>query len=201
MKGLFILGFSLITLAVNQLSALAQTRQPTNAELRRLRQELQQLINSTKKNRAIHIQDGRNQAEKQARESFVHAWSKVEPGLAPFFGWWWGYEDTRYIYPSNTKGHVCVISSSEGYGSFATGILSNGVIQTSRGEVLLKEGAYLGSALLDKGRFVRNNDIPFNSPRPLEPLTKLEISDSQQKNTISQQFNAAGCTNLKPVKR
>ncbi|MEH1786761.1 MAG: hypothetical protein V7L23_14570 [Nostoc sp.] len=79
MKGLFILGFSLITLAVNQLSALAQIRQPTNAELRRLRQELQQLINSTKKNRAIHIQDGRNQAEKQARESFVHAWSKVEP--------------------------------------------------------------------------------------------------------------------------
>jgi cob(I)alamin adenosyltransferase len=43
-RSLFILGFSLITLGVNELSVLAQTRQPTNAEIKRLRQELEQQI-------------------------------------------------------------------------------------------------------------------------------------------------------------
>lgn len=201
MRSLFILGLSLVMFSANQLSALAQTRQVTNVELRKLRQELQKAITLSKKNNSTFIQDHRTAKEKQDRESFIRAWSKIEPGLAPFLGWWWGYEDMRYIYPSNTKGHVCVISSNDGgYGSFATGIFSNGVIQTSRDELLLKERAYLGSASLEKGRFVRNYDIPLNSPKPLEPLTKLfqEISEFQHKSEVYQQFNAAGCTNLKP---
>ena len=203
MKGLFILGFNLITLTANQLSALAQTRQPTNAELRKLRQELQQQIRSIKNNSVGggYLQDRRTQIEKDTRESFVRAWSKVEPGLAPFIGVWDGYEDTRHIYPSNTKGRVCVVWTEEGYGGTTTGILSNGVIQTSRGEVLFKEGNYLGSGFLKNGRFVGNNgEIPFNSPRPLESLTKLldYISEPPEKNKVTQQFNSAGCTTSKP---
>lgn len=85
---LFILGFSLVTLAANHLSVLAQTRQPTNAEIKRLRQEFQQHIRRTKNNStgASYLQDRRTQVEKNTRESFVRAWSKAEPGLAPFLG-------------------------------------------------------------------------------------------------------------------
>jgi hypothetical protein len=202
---LFILGLSLMTLGVNQLSALAQTRQPTNAEIKRLRQELQQDIRLIKNNStgASYLQDTRTQLEKNTRESFVSAWSKTEPRLAPFFGIWGGYESVRHIYPSNIKGRVCVVKTGEGYGSVTTGIFSNGVIKTNVGEVLFKEGNYyLGAALLKNGKFVSDyGEIPLHSPSPLEPLNKLlnYIFEPSEKNQISQQFKAAGCTSSLPT--
>jgi hypothetical protein len=198
-RSLFILGFSLITLGVNELSVLAQTRQPTNAEIKRLRQELQQQISNVG---AGSLQDRRTQVEKKTRESFVRAWSKTEPELAPFFGRWVGYENTSHIYPSNSKGRVCVFETAEGSGRLTTGVFSNGVIKTNIGEVLFKEGNYyLGSALLKNGRFVGNNsEIPLRSPRPVESLSGLleSIFEASEKNQISQQFKAAGCTSSLP---
>jgi hypothetical protein len=203
MRSLFILGLSFISLITNQLSVLAQTRQPTNAELTKLRQEFQQFIRSTKNNNvgAGYIQDRRTQNEKNTRESFVNAWSKVEPNLAPFMGLWYGYEDIRHIYPSNIKGRVCVVSTGEGYGGFDTGVFSNGVIITNNGQVLFKEGNFLGSGSLRDGRFVSSNgEIPFHSPRPLKPLNELinYIFESPDKNQVSQQFKAAGCISNLP---
>ena len=201
---LFILGFSLITLTANELSVLAQTRQPTNTELRKLRQGLQQQIRRTKNNNvgASYLQDRRTQVEKKTRESFVRAWSKTEPELAPFFGQWVGYENISHIYPSNSKGRVCVVETAEGSGRLTTGVFSNGVIKTNIGEVLFKEGNYyLGSALLKNGRFVGNNsEIPLHSPRPVESLSGLleYIFEASEKNQISQQFKAAGCTSSLP---
>jgi hypothetical protein len=199
MRSLFILGFSLITLGANELSVLAQTRQPTNAEIKRLRQELQQQIRRTKNNNvgAGYIQDRRTQAEKNTRESFVRGWSQIEPRLAPFMGVWYGYEDIRHIYPSKIKGHVCIISTGEGYGRFDTGVFLNGVIITNNGQVLFKEGNFLGLGSLKNGKFVSSNgEIPLNNPRPLEPLNKLldYIFEQPDKSQISQQFNNAGCT-------
>jgi hypothetical protein len=195
---LFILGFSLITLAANELSVLAQTRQPTNTELRKLRQELQQYIIRLTKNNTVHLQDRRTQVEKNTRESFVRAWSKTEPELAPFFGRWVGYENSSHIYPSNSKGRVCVVETAEGSGRLTTGVFSNGVIKTNIGEVLFKEGNYyLGSALLKNGRFVSNSsEIPLHSPEPVKSLSGLleNIFEASEKNQISQQFKAAGCT-------
>ncbi|MCF4966852.1 hypothetical protein CV014_06845 [Nostoc sp. CMAA1605] len=206
MRSLLIIGSSLIILMANHSSVLAQIRQPTNAELRRLRQEFQQVIKSTINNSvsASYIQDRRTQNEKNNRKSFVNAWSKVEPKLAPFMGVWSGYESSKHIYPSNIRGRVCVIWTGDGSGSMDTGVFSNGFIKTSRGEVLFKEGNYLGSALLKNGKFIRNYDIPFNSPRPLGSLTKLleYMYDAQaEKITVSQKFQAAGCTNSTKVNR
>ncbi len=198
-RSLFILGFSLITLGVNELSVLAQTRQPTNAEIKKLREELQQQISNVG---AGSLQDRRTQVEKKTRESFVRAWSKTEPELAPFFGRWVGYENSSHIYPSNSKGRVCVFETAEGSGRLTTGVFSNGVIKTNIGEVLFKEGNYyLGSALLKNGRFVGNNsEIPLRSPRPVESLSGLleNIFEASEKNQISQQFKAAGCTSSLP---
>ena len=203
-RSLFILGFSLITLGVNELSVLAQTRQPTNAEIKRLRQELQQQISRTKNNNvgASYLQDRRTQVEKKTRESFVRAWSKTEPGLAPFMGIWSGYEHSEHIYPSNTKGKVCIVSTGEGSGSLTTGILSNGLIKINGRKIMLfKEGNFLGYALLKNGRFVSDNgEIPLNNPGPIEPLNRLleSIFEASEKNQISQQFKAAGCTSSLP---
>jgi hypothetical protein len=202
---LLIIGLSLITLAANQLSALAQTRQPTNAEIKRLRQELQQFIRSAKNNTvgAGYLQDTRTQVEKKTRESFVRAWSKTEPKLAPFFGSWVEYESIRHIYPSNTKGQVCIVSTGEGYGSFNTGTLSNGLINTNGREVIFKEGNFLGFALLKNGIFVSNNgEIPLNNPRPVKPLGRLleYISEASEKSKIKKQFTSAGCTSSLPKK-
>ena len=198
-RSLFILGFSLITLGVNELSVLAQTRQPTNAEIKRLRQELQQQISNVG---AGSLQDRRTQVEKKTRESFVRAWSKTEPELAPFFGQWVGYENISHIYPSKSKGRVCVFETAEGSGSLTIGVFSNGVIKTNIGGVLFKEGNYyLGSALLKNGRFVGNNsEHPFRSPTTIEPLNKLleNIFEASEKKQISQQFKAAGCTSSLP---
>jgi len=200
-RSLFILGFSLITLGVNELSVLAQTRQPTNAELKKLRQELQQFIRSVKNNRTgvgyLQVQDRLTQVEKKTRESFVRAWSKTEPGLAPFMGIWSGYEHSEHIYPSNTKGKVCIVSTGEGSGS-----LTNGLIKINGRKIMLfKEGNFLGSALLKNGRFVSDNgEIPLNNPRRIEPLNRLleSIFEASEKNQISQQFKAAGCTSSLP---
>ena len=204
-RSLFILGFSLITLGVNELSVLAQTRQPTNAEIKRLRQELQQQISRTKNNNvgASYLQDRRTQVEKKTRESFVRAWSKTEPGLAPFMGIWSGYEHSEHIYPSNTKGKVCIVSTGEGSGSLTTGILSNGLIKINGRKIMLfKEGNFLGYALLKNGRFVSDNgEIPLNNPGPIEPLNRLlleYISEASEKSKIEKQFKAAGCTSSLP---
>ncbi len=202
-RSLFILGFSLMTFSANELSALAQTRQPTNAELSKLREELQQEIRRTKNNNvgAGYIIDRRTQVEKNTRESFIRAWSKVEQRLAPFMGVWYGYEDIRHIYPSKIKGHVCIVSTGEGYGRFDIGVFSNGVIITNNGQVLFKEGNFLGSGSLRNGKFISSNgEIPLNNPRPLESLNKLlnYIIEQPDKSQISQQFKAAGCTSSLP---
>ncbi len=181
------------------LPVLAQNRQPTNADLQRLQKDLQEHVSSLKKNSSIahYIQDSRTEAEKNKRESFVSRWSKIEPKLAPFLGNWSGYEAGISIYPSNTKGRVCVVSTNGGFGSIATGIFSNGVIQTSRGEVIFKNGNYLGSALLKNGRFQGNYETPFKSPRVLQPINNgvsgMYDSSEKEKMTVIRSLKKYGC--------
>ena len=113
-----------------------------------------------------------------------------------------GYENISHIYPSKSKGRVCVFETAEGSGSLTIGVFSNGVIKTNIGGVLFKEGNYyLGSALLKNGRFVGNNsEHPFRSPTTIKPLNKLleNIFEASEKKQISQQFKAAGCTSSLP---
>ena len=89
MKGrsLFGLIVSLAVLGVESLPVLAQSqRYPTSTEMQRLRQEFRQLIRLTQTDQvgANYIQDRRTQAQRQNRESFVRAWSNIEPEAAPF---------------------------------------------------------------------------------------------------------------------
>lgn len=196
---IFTLGLSIAIFCTNHLSVLAQNRQPTNTDLRKLQKDLQEHVSSLKNNSSIahYIQDSRTQAEKNKRESLVSRWSKIEPKLAPFLGDWSGYEAGISIYPSNTRGRVCVASTNIAYGSVTTGIFTNGAIQTSRGEILFKNGNYLGSALLKKGRFERNYETPFKSPRALEPINKgisgMFDASEKQKTMLIRSLRKYGC--------
>jgi len=201
MKGRSILGLvvSLAVLGAGSLPVLAQSqRYPTATQLQRLRQQFRQSIRSIQNDQvgANYIQDRRTQAQRQNRESFVRAWSNIEPEAATFFGSWSGYEEIRHIYPSNIRGRVCIVTTGEGYGSVSLGFVSNGQIRTNNGEVIFKEGNYLGVAKLDNNKPVIPLEIPLNSPKPLETATQLRefIIEVQDKNRVIQQFNASGCT-------
>lgn len=202
-KNLLVFGLSLAILGISDLSAVAQNRKPTTAEIQRLRQELRNNVNSRKGTvGADYIRDIRTQAEKRDRDTFVNAWSKAQPQLAPYLGGWIGYEASRTIYPSNVKGRVCVLSTDETEVTASTGILSNGAIHTDKGEVLFKEGNHLGTALLKSGRFISNYETPLRSPTVLKPIDKLlepmSHLSTRYQNAIINKFKNTSCTALKP---
>ncbi|GET35507.1 hypothetical protein MiSe_02490 [Microseira wollei NIES-4236] len=180
-------------LAISATTSLAQQqseRYPTATELQRLREKLRQQIRSS------NIQDRRSPAEKQSREAFVRAWSRVAPAVSPFLGDWSGYEESLSIYPSNTSGRVCLIYIGIQEAELSLGTVSNGQIRTNRREVILKEGDYLGVAS------VRNNqpdifvETPYHSPVSLPAPRQFAQSSgttTEEVNKVVREFNASGC--------
>lgn len=205
MKERSLLGLMVIltVFGTGSLAVFAQSqRYLTAAEMQRVRQEFRQLIRLRQNDQigANYIQDRRTQAERKNRELFVRAWSNLEPEAAPFFGSWSGFEEIRHIYPSNVRSRVCIFTTGEGYGNLSMGFMSNGQILTSNGEVIFKEGSYLGVAKFDNNKPVITLEIPLNSPRLLKTATQLRefIFEVQDKNRAVQQFNNAGCTTSLP---
>jgi hypothetical protein len=203
-KSLLSFGLVLASFAVTPLATLAQGsgKFPTSAEMQRLRQDFQRVIRSHQSNpqSRVYIQDRRSQSEKQSRESFVRAWSQTEPQLAPFLGNWSGYEENIEIYPSRTKGRVCIVTTGEGYGSLSLAFFSNGAIHDNKGAVIFKDRNYLAFARLQNGKFQVFDNTPLNSPMPLQSIEKLGeyILDLKQRNLVFQQFRNASCTTSRP---
>ena len=201
-KLLTIVGFvAMAILAISATTTWSQQpseRYPTATELPRLREKLRQQIRSS------NIQDTRSPAEKQSREAFVRAWSRVDSAVAPFLGDWSGYEEGLSIYPSNTRGRVCLIYIGIQEAELSLGTVSNGQIRTNQREVILKEGDYLGVAS------VRNNqpDILVETPYsfPVSLRTPRQFAESsrtttEEVNKVVREFNAAGCTAALPSRR
>ena len=192
---------------------LAQSqRYPTATEMRRLREQFRQKIQLVERERAHYFQGRRTQQEKQARESFVRAWSKVDPVIAPFLGSWATNENSLNIYPSNTRGRVCLIWTGDEDGKLILGSVSNGQIRArdarsareAHRSLFFREGKYLGSAVVENNKPKIDLDIPLNSPSPLEAPPRgsiYESIDAQQTNEIVRKFNAAGCTDSLPRRR
>lgn len=183
------------TLSINYLPSFAQSeRYPTAAEIPGLRQKLRQQIRDIES--TGQVTDNRNLAERQSRESFVRNWSRIDPAIAPFLGEWGGYEESLAVYPSNTRGRVCLIYIGIQATDFSLGNISNGVIRTSDREVILKEGDYLGIGV------VMNNkpDIPVAAPyhfsrfmQPAREFAKLSAATTEEIEQVVRKFNAAGC--------
>ncbi|MFB2833501.1 hypothetical protein [Floridanema evergladense] len=199
------LGLSIIALNVCSWQVFAQSyseRYPTNAELMRLREKLRGQIR-TRENEN-EFKDSRISADKQRYNSFVSAWAKVDRIVAPFLGYWSGYEESLLVYPGNSKGRVCIIYEGLGENELFFGNVIDGEIRTNRKEVIIKQGNYLGVAS------VRNNqpDIfvtpPYMNPRI--PLTMSEFMNRARMNRpdippMVQKFKTSGCRDGLPSQR
>lgn len=199
------LGLSLIILKICCLQVFAQSaseRYPTNTELVRLREKLRRQIRTIENGN--EFKDFRSSADKQRRASFVSAWTKVDPIVAPFLGYWSGYEESLLIYPGNNKGRVCIIYEGLGIVEISFGNVVNGQIRTDEKETIIKEGNYLGVAT------VRNNqpDI-FVTPPYMNPRITLLMSEFMRMSSMNrpdiaemvQKFKASGCRDGLPSKR
>ncbi|MBD2776322.1 hypothetical protein [Iningainema tapete] len=186
MKGTTLLGFgvSLAVLGAWLLPVFAQSqRYPTDAEVQQQMRQFQKLIPI--------IGDGRTPSETASRESFVKAWSQVEPAVAPFMGEWSEKSQVMSIFPSSVKGRVCIITLDLGEtnsASFEFGSISKGQIRTSSTlAVIVKRGDYIGVAF-PGWTFV------FGSPRIVRTPTNSSLLRNPKTSRIIQQFKAAGCT-------
>lgn len=198
MKNQPLLALSLAVISILLISyfpSFAQSeRYPTAAEIQGLRKKLRQQIGDIES--TGQITDNRNLAPRQSRESFVRNWSRIDPTIAPFLGEWGGYEESLAVYPSNTRGRVCLIYIGIQATEFSLGNISNGVIQTSDRDVILKEGDYLGIGV------VMNNkpDIPVAVPyhfskvmQPAREFAKLSAATTEEIEQVVRKFDAAGC--------
>ncbi|WP_143170994.1 hypothetical protein [[Phormidium ambiguum] IAM M-71] len=196
---------SILTLTVCSWKVIAQSaseRYPTSTELVRLREKLRSQIRAIE--RENEFKDFRTSDDRQRHTSFISAWAKVDPIVAPFLGYWSGYEESLLIYPRNTKGSVCIVYEGLGEVELYFGNVINGQIRTEQNESIIKEGDYLAIAT------VRNNqaDIfvtpPYMNPRI--PLTGSEFMNRASMNRpdiaeMVKKFKASGCRDGLPSKR
>ncbi len=191
----------MVILAIGATTSWSQQqseRYPTATELQRLREKLRQQI------RSLNITDRRSPAEKQSREAFVRAWSRVDAAVAPFLGDWSGYEEGLSIYPSNTRGRVCLIYIGIQEAELSLGTVSNGQIRTNQREVILKEGDYLGVASVRDNKPDIFVETPYSFPISLRSPRQFAESSrttTEEVNKVVREFNAAGCTAALPSRR
>jgi len=199
------LGLSIIILRIWCLQVFAQStseRYPTTTELVRLQEKLRGQIRTIENGN--EFKDFRTSPDKQRRASFVSSWSKVDPIVAPFLGYWSGYEESLLIYPGNTKGRVCIIYEGLGENELYFGNVVNGEIRTDQKETIIKEGDYLAVAS------VRNNqpDI-FVTPPYMNPRITLKMNEFMNRARMNrpdippmvQKFKASGCRDGLPSNR
>lgn len=162
-------------------------------------QEIQSLIQQFKKNipkllRSSIYSDRRTPEQKQQISTFTQDWSNIDPSVAPFLGVWVAIEESKAIYPSRTKGKVCIVNSflpewdgSGGY-SFTIGTVSKGMIRTEDKLVLVKQGNFLLSSFVSRGK---PHGYEYAYPRPLKHPASLYSLEKEPE--IIQEFRQAGC--------
>jgi hypothetical protein len=181
----------------NPMSA-APERYPTNSEIKTIRQKFLQRIAKMKSDKvgSSLIRDRRSAKERQAMNLFVKSWSRVDPSIASFLGSWSG-DWLFYIYPSKKSQKVCVLSLDEGHLSFEGAFsIHNGIIRRGGGQVILREGLYLGTGSIQNGKPEYSDQIPFGSPTLPPSITEVVNSSREEegkKDSIRQRFKENGC--------
>jgi hypothetical protein len=178
-------------------------RYPTEQELQSLMQMFNQDIARFKQKPVMR--DLRSPQEKQQRVAFVKAWAQVDLEVAPFLGHWTAIEESMMIYPSRTKGEVCILETfipeqNESGVSLTFGKVVKGQIRTSYHTVLMQNGDFLGSASVDQGKL---SVYKYFYPRPLQdPATVSYLSrDLSRDKSVITRFRQAGCTAALPSDR
>jgi len=202
---------SFAVVATGSLSVYAQSqRYPTNVEIQQIIREFQQRASSPAYSRECcggTEADTRTAAQRQPLESFVKVWSRVDPTVSPFLGWWTNNDGDIGVYPSNVRGRVCVIRASLGSSyKFSVGSISSGKISLSgdlAGRVLLNQRTPIGNTFLlvayvgsdNTARAAPGSDI-YTYPQLPQAPTKLPLSKTnpQENSRMIREFNVAGCT-------
>ncbi|TAG97201.1 MAG: hypothetical protein EAZ09_05100 [Oscillatoriales cyanobacterium] len=204
-----IMSFAII--ATGSLSVFANSeRYPTDAELKKLRIDFEKQIDSFQKT------SRKDTPEINQLRAFRSAWSKVDPGVVSFLGSYSALEEGKFIYPSNTKGRVCIIdtylssrwgNTAESHGILLTvGSVSNGTIRTSNNHVFIQKGDYLGDTYVQKDNEARLYGYrligSLKSPSPTHiPGFNINYFPDWVKQEIIQKFKEAGCTASLPNRR
>ena len=205
---------NLTILGICSLPAFAQIRSeryPTDTEIQRLIAEFRSDIPNFRRSSDLGGDYLKHPIEKQLFEQvklFERAWSKVDPAVAPFLGTWNAGAPDWSIYPSTTRGRVCVIFNHPSRGGtpnnsyFSLGSVSNGQLrikgESFTGEsyrIFIIESNYLG------GMSIINNRPGISAYVWRSPLTNFiqsSIPDPQRRSRIIQQFKEAGCTAALP---
>ena len=203
-KNKFLLGFAscAILFGLGNSSALAQTRKPTAAEIQQAKTNLRQHVQSLKSSGMGHlIEDRRTPEQKQNRDRLVEAWKQEDPQIAPFLGSWTGYETVWSIYPSSTKGQVCIVSNAQGIVNLDFGTVVNNSIHSRKGILFVKEGNYLGVTIKSgNNQFAPIDDHPLNSPNSLKELYQFKglYNDFHPAPKLLKPYAQAGCTASAP---
>ncbi|TAF06035.1 MAG: hypothetical protein EAZ78_03670 [Oscillatoriales cyanobacterium] len=212
MKGRSLLGLimSLTILCTCSLAVFANSdRYPTDAELKKLRLDLEKQIN------LLQQITRKDPPEINQLRTLRSAWSKVDPGVVSFLGSYRALEEGKFIYPSNTKGRVCIIdtylmgrggSTAESNGIlFTVGSVSNGTIRTTNNHVFIQKGDYLGDTYVqkDEARLYGYNLIGSLKPPSVTHIPGFNINylPDWVKQEIIQKFKEAGCTASLPNRR
>lgn len=169
-------------------------RYPTEAELKILAQRLKQAVDQMPQTiqSAPVYSEQRTPVEKQRVQAFVKAWSKLDPPVAPFLGQR-QVINTQRIYPSRTRGQVCIIESywfsdTDNGVQFSTGTVEAGKLRTTAGQILWRDRDYLGAAYI-KASQPQLNIWPY--PTLVQPPAQIDTLKYNQ--LVLQQFQAAKC--------
>jgi len=204
MKGrnLLGLGISLAILGAGALQVLAQSGSfPTNAEIQGLRQEFRQ----DSPNLGKSLKQIEPTSEIKSQESYIRAWSRVNPIIAPFLGEWVG-DSTWVIFPSYKKGRVCLVEyihDAHGGASFSLGTISNGKLRTNQ-EFFINGKLRIKPEVFVKRRAELLQVYPNSNPKKkfqFVALISRRASGNSSFENIRQKFNAAGCTTALPRRR
>ncbi|MGA7932273.1 MAG: hypothetical protein WCA35_01715, partial [Kovacikia sp.] len=195
MKLIYLSCVCLSLLAGFSQSAFAQLqRYLTDRELQSLSQEFKRKLPTLKNDRTGTYRDRRTPAHRKQIQTFVQAWARVDPAIAPFLGGWTAIEESKLIYPSRTKGKVCIIDTfipgmNESGVSFTLGNVIKGQVQTGDRKILIRQDGFLGSTFVYQGK---PGLYEYGNPRPLEDPTTVNYL--RQAPGIVSQFKQAGCT-------
>ena len=122
-----------------------------------------------------------------ARRDLVNASQKQDPSVTPFIGSWKDYETIWSIYPSATKGQVCVVRREMNTAVLNMGNVKNGKIHMETGWVISSQGDKLNVAFPD-------GNIPLTVFGQLKEASELQYVDNSYLVPLLRKYKQAGCT-------
>ena len=187
------LSFATVLMVGNWSGAIAQVsnRYLSNQEIRVLESQFQKASQGVT---GRGYTDRRQSSEVVQINNFVNAWGKVDSSISPFLGNWEGLEESLSIYPSTSKGKVCVIYSFYGTDGVQSSF-NSGTISVNK---LISDGETGKTVILRKTAPVRSGEnstfsASFQSFRD-SGIVRAYVFPKMLRELRDRKFTRLGCT-------